>query len=73
MALTEKEKDSQKRYYYSNKPMQFGVIFKTDADKIEGLRLQAYLSQTGISANAYIKSLIRADLDSKNVPYPPEK
>lgn len=35
----------------------------------ESERLRAYLNQTGQSANSYIKGLIKADLDSKNVPY----
>lgn len=31
----------------------------------DGERLKAYLSQTGQSANSYIKGFIKADLDSK--------
>lgn len=32
---------------------------------IDGERVKAYLEQTGQSANAYIKALIKADLDAK--------
>ena len=39
-------------------------------DISEGQRLKAYLDSTGQSANAYIKALIKADLDSKGIPYP---
>lgn len=38
----------------------------------ESERLRKYLEQTGQSANSYIKGLIRADLDSKGIPYPSE-
>lgn len=36
----------------------------------ESERLRLYLAQTGQSANSYIKGLIKADLDSKSIPYP---
>lgn len=39
----------------------------------ESERLRLYLSQTGQSANSYIKGLIKADLDSKGIPYPDSK
>ena len=39
------------------------------AEQPESERLRTYLAQTGQSANNYIKGLIKADLDSKNVPY----
>lgn len=37
----------------------------TPNEQIEGQRIKAYLVQTGQSANAYIKSLIKNDLDQK--------
>lgn len=37
----------------------------TPNEQIDGERVKAYLEQTGQSANAYIKSLIKADLDAK--------
>lgn len=33
----------------------------------EGQRLKDYLSDTGQSANAYLKELIKKDLDSKGI------
>ena len=39
------------------------------SEQSESERLRTYLAQTGQSANSYIKGLIKADLDSKNVPY----
>ena len=70
MALTEKEREAQKRYYDKNKPIQLKAVYKTSDEKLEGLRVQTYLAQTNQSANSYIKALIKADLDTKNIPYP---
>lgn len=42
----------------------------TPKEKKESDRIQVYLKSTGISANAYIKSLIQRDLDSKGIAYP---
>ena len=39
------------------------------AEQNESERLRAYLKESGISANSYIKGLIKADLDGKGVPY----
>lgn len=63
--------ESQKKAYktYNRKKMNFAVVY-TPTDKVEGLRVKAYLTQTGQSANSYIKSLIKADLDAKGIPYP---
>lgn len=58
-----------KKYTDKIKPIGFTVSYKT-TDKPDGERLKEYLAQTGQTANAYIKSLIRADLDAKNIPYP---
>lgn len=49
---------------YNKKRKQFKVQYSL-YDDIEGTRLQVYLEQTGQSANSYIKSLIKADLDAK--------
>ena len=70
MALTEKQKAAQKRYRDRKQYITIGLTYKSDID--DGRRLKAYLAETGQSANAYIKALIRADLDAKNIPYPPE-
>lgn len=54
---------------YNKDSINFAVSYKRP-ERIEGTRLRAYLTQTGQSANSYIKSLIKADLDNKGVPYP---
>ena len=60
------------RTRYDNKCKTYAIKYYP-AEIAESARLSAYLAQTGQSANAYIKSLIKADLDSKNVPYPPQE
>ena len=41
----------------------------TPTDMQEGLRLKQYIESTGISCNAYLKELVRRDLDSKGIEY----
>lgn len=65
---TDADRKADRVYRDKHKPIQYGIQYKTD--KIEGLRLQAYLDQTGQSANAYLKSLVKADLDHKGIAYP---
>lgn len=65
---TDADRKADRVYRDKHKPIQYGIQYKTD--KIEGLRLQSYLSQSGQSANAYLKSLVKADLDSKGIAYP---
>lgn len=54
---------------YKKKCVQFKVQYNLQ-ENIEGYRLQAYLSSINMSANSYLKELIKADLDSKSIPYP---
>lgn len=63
--------DAQKRAYkaYNKKSIQLAVSYRP-SDIAEGLRIKAYLAETGQSANSYIKALIKSDLDAKNVSYP---
>lgn len=63
--------DAQKKAYkkYNEKKKTFSAVY-TPTDIQEGQRLKAYLASTGESANSYIKSLIKADLDSKGISYP---
>ena len=68
MALTDAQKKASKKYRDKKQLITATVQYNTDI--IEGERLKAYLAATGQTANAYIKSLIRADLDTKNIPYP---
>lgn len=63
MPLTETEKRAQKKY--NQKTITVAASYKPGTDLNDGERLKAYLSKTGISANSYIKGLIKADLDSK--------
>lgn len=53
---------------YREKTLQVTVKY-TPTDIKEGKRVKEYLAQTGQSANSYIKSLIKQDLDSKGVSY----
>lgn len=54
---------------YKKKLKQFKVQYNLQ-DNIDGLRLQQYLENNNMSANSYIKNLIKTDLDAKNIPYP---
>lgn len=49
---------------YNKDSINLAVSYKRPERK-EGLRIKAYLAQTGQTANSYIKALIKADLDSK--------
>lgn len=49
---------------YREKTVSFAVKYSA-VDANQGNVLKAYLEQTGQSANAYIKALIKADLDAK--------
>lgn len=60
-------KESQSKY--NQKRLQYKCTYSI-TDIADGKRLKQYLADTGQSANAYIKSLIRADLDGKGIPYP---
>ena len=62
-------KEVQSRY--RKKIAQFKAEYSlSEEDKREALRIKAYLKETGQSANSYIKTLIKSDLDAKGVPYP---
>lgn len=67
MAITEAQKRYEKK---RSKDCKTYAIKYTPVDMIESDRLQVYLESAGISANAYIKSLIQRDLDEKGIPYP---
>lgn len=41
----------------------------TPKERQESNRIDKYLQDVGISANKYIKELIKRDLDAKNIPY----
>lgn len=68
MAMTEKQKEIDKRYRDKNKPLTFAISYKIK-DYTDGLRLKKYLEDNGFNANSYIKALVKADLDNKGVKY----
>lgn len=51
---------------YNSKCHYFSVKY-TPIESDQADRLKAYLKETGQSANAYIKDLIKRDLDIKDV------
>lgn len=55
--------DAQKRY--NAKTILFAVKYYP-TDITDGKRLKQFLEQNGQSANSYLKSLIKKDLDEKN-------
>ena len=54
---------------YNSKCYYFSVKY-TPAESDQADKLKTYLKETGQSANAYIKDLIKRDLDKKGIPYP---
>ena len=54
---------------YNDRSITLTVTYRP-TNIIDGQRVKRYLADTGQSANSYIQSLIRADLDAKNIPYP---
>ena len=69
MALTEAQKRAQKTYRDQKDIVQITVQYKSDADIREGQRVKKYVSDNYLTLNAYVKALIKADLDAKNIPY----
>lgn len=55
--------DAQRKY--NKKTISFAIKYYP-TDIADGKRIKKYLEKTGQSANAYIKSLIKKDLDEKN-------
>lgn len=66
MAMTKSQIEYEKKRM---KQCATYTVKYTPKEKTESDRIQIYLQSTGISANAYIKSLIKRDLDSKSIPY----
>lgn len=62
--------DAQKKAYknYNKKKMTFALVY-TPTDIQEGLRLKHYIEKNNLSCNAYLKELVRRDLDSKEIEY----
>ena len=63
-----KEQNRKAVAKYAKKTQSFALkYFATDIQ--EGLRLKHYIESTGISCNAYLKELVKRDLDSKGIKY----
>lgn len=69
MAMTDAQKRADEKYRQTHKVITKTIAYKK-SDIAEGKRLVAYLDSTGQTANAYIKALIKRDLDTQGVPYP---
>ena len=69
MAMTNSQKEYEKKRMKQCKTYAIKYSLYLSDENRENERLKRYLEQSGISANSYIKGLIKADLDSKNVPY----
>lgn len=63
--------DPKAQKKYREKVKNF-VVRYTPTDMPEAIRFQSYLSAHDISTNAYLKSLIKRDMDEKGIPYPQE-
>lgn len=70
MAMTEAQKRYEKKRMKECKNYTIKYRLYIDSEKIEQERLQNYLTDTGQSANSYIKELIKKDMDEKEIEYP---
>ena len=66
MAMTESQKKYEKKRLQSCNSY---TIKYTPKEMNESNRLQRYLNSTGLSANTYLKELVKKDLDSKGIEY----
>ena len=57
---------------YNQKKKTYALVY-TPTDIQDALRLQSYLDNVDISCNAYLKSLVKKDLDEKKIPYPTQE
>ena len=64
--IKEQNRKAQKKY--SEKTINFAIKY-TPTDIEEALRLKEYLDSTNQSAKSYIKSVVKVDLDNKEIPY----
>ena len=69
MAMTDAQKRADQKYRLTHNVITKTIAYKK-ADIAEGQRLVAYLDSTGQTANAYIKALVKRDLDAKGIAYP---
>ena len=67
MPLTEAQKRAEKKR--AQKITSFTLKYNVSESK-SGKRLKKYLQDNGLTANSYLKSLVKADLDSKGIEFP---
>lgn len=60
---TDAQRKAQRKYDETHKKIVKAIAYKSDYE--EGLRLDEYLLYSKQNANAYIKGLIKKDLDEK--------
>lgn len=65
---TDNDRKADKKY--NEKSITFGLGYRNKDELIEGRRLKYYLDNNGMSANAYLKQLVKIDLDNKGIDYP---
>ena len=63
--------NKQNQADYNKKRKQFKVQYSLSDDK-EALRLQKYLNDNKLTANDYLKQIIKIDLDNKGIEYTEE-
>ena len=64
-----KEQNRKAVAKYAKKTQSFALkYFATDIQ--EGMRLKTYIDNNNLSCNAYLKELVKRDLDNKGVAYP---
>lgn len=59
-------KDAQKKY---NEKVKMFALRYTPTDIKDGKRLEKYLKDNNLSCNAYLKNLVKKDLDEKGIDY----
>lgn len=69
MAMTEAQKRYEKKRMQGCKNYTVKYRLYLESEKMENDKLQQHLADTGQTANAYIKALIKKDLDEKGIVY----
>lgn len=67
--MTEAQKKYEKKRMQECKTYAIKYRLYLENENRENERLNKYLKDSGKSANAYIKEIIKVDLDNKGVPY----
>ena len=70
MAMTESQKEYEKKRMKQCKTYAIKYSLYLSDENRENERLKRYLERNNMSANSYIKGLIKRDLDEKGIAYP---